>query len=99
MCPFYMQLRLGRVKALKEKYLSNASQALDFSLLTVDSKTKTNGASRAWPPQLHPCNQHSLLSSGHNADKVPDWGSTAAVGAASTNPYYSELQQHIIGTD
>jgi len=85
MCPLYMQLRLGREKTVKVKYLSNTSQApepLDLSLLTVDSKTKTNGAAPDWPPWLHPCNRSSLHhSSGHASDKDPRPGERHGGGA------------------
>lgn len=85
MCPLYMQPCLGRGKTLKEKYLSNPSQApkpLDLSLLTVNSKTETNGATDDWPPRLHPCNRSSLHHSlGHATDKDPRPGEQRGGGS------------------
>lgn len=97
----------GSGKSLNEKYLSNVSQSpepLELSLLTVDSKTKTNGATHDLPPWLHPCNHSSLQhSSGHAADKDPrpgeqrgggglQWG--AASSAAKSPQSWSSTAQH-----
>lgn len=107
MCPLYMWPHSGSGKSLNEKYLSNVSQSpepLELSLLTVDSKTKTNGATHDLPPWLHPCNHSSLQhSSGHAADKDPrpgeqrgggglQWG--AASSAAKSPQSWSSTAQH-----